>query len=215
MSQKGKYTQNGHSESALEIYDKVVRPTEGDKFLEETNLGLGNYSKKLYWQQIGEFKDHLYGEAAFGGGKNVERALADVRFELAREAWDELDEDEREEALEKCNGSRRRWFRERGDELLEAELPSEKEIKELMLAYDQNPRDLELRAYYRELALELVLDEHTRVSGELTSAFGRMIRARHEGSRSIGAHLIDSVTNRVKEIKGDRKKEKKKRLGLS
>lgn len=190
------------SDTPLDVIDRVVRPTQRDSLLNETNLGLGNYEKGMYWQQVEDFKNHLYGEAAFGGGKNMARAVDDVKYRLAADRWAEMSEAEREAAREDMTdegeppASKRQWFDETGEDLFEDKV--EPDADEFGGALTPEERNL-LRL---QATLELV-DERVNVDGELQTAMARMLVMKHEGSRGIDAHLMDSVTGRAKEYSYD------------
>jgi hypothetical protein len=197
-------------ETPLGVLKRILDPTERDQFLKQANLGLGNYDKSLYYQQVESFRNHLLGEALFGDGQNIRRAISDVQYMLALEEWADLSPEERDEALRlddddprregaREKKSRREWFREKGSEKWEDLVEAGVEAIDNRNAQEMTRIENKLR----------VLEDRAGVDGEFVDPFGRMILARHEGSRSIKAHLIDSVTGRVKELKGDGHKKKR------
>lgn len=196
-------------ETPIAFLEKVVDPTERDEFLKEANLGLGNYNDGLFYQQIDSFKHHLFGEALFGEGKTVRRGVADVQYALADEAWQKMTQAERRKALaldeEEIRGardrrSRRAWYEENGRELW-GEL-----IEQGLEAVEGE----DLKEFERIKRRLKILEEAAEIDGEFVDPFGRMILARHEASRSRNAHLIDSITGRVKELfQKDSDKQKK------
>lgn len=213
MSMNQPPRQNGEKSSPIEIFHRFLDPSESDSFLQKTNLRTGNYTEEMYWQQMSEYQSHMYGESAFGNGKNLARAESDAKYELAKADWESMTEEEREEALEEYDGSKRSWFEARGEQKWNEIGVDETDTDALVQQFGEQARSPEFQEYYRELARLDELAEYSRVDDEFMAAFGRMIVARHEASGSRGAHHIDAITGRVKELKGMDRKEAKKRIG--
>lgn len=186
----------GGPTSELELYSNVAEPSTDDDFLEDNNLGLGKYSGREYWQQIEAFKNHMYSESAFGR-KLSELAIYQTQWELGKEALEDTDynspvefakekgiipEDERigrRQAIVAIG--KHRW-----DTLLEERYTE-----------DARQRMDDRDAFRRREQLKAV-EEHVGTAEWLTP-HSRMISARHEGSRSKDAHLIDNLFGRVRE----------------
>lgn len=173
-----------------------------DPFLDDQNLGLGNYRNREMWQQVESFKNGLYAGAAF---KRLieERSKRETQRQLAIDGWSyqipntnkvkdisgwkTLSPEERRDIwnkkLAEQDGERfdrRRWVRRRGKQVFE------------QLQEAQEP---EAGRYPHFEAM-------TELSGYdrgWEPPHNRMIMARHETSRSRGAQLIDNVFGRVKE----------------
>lgn len=197
--------QSGKATSQLDLYNEAVQSTVDDSTLSGNNLGLGNYSSAEYWQQIEAFQHGLYADRAFSR-KIEQRAIHEAKREIALEGyafydtkkddvetidgWNDLDEDERKAAWEDRFGdgeplTRRRWVRGVGDEIW-ADL-------------DKEQRGEALR-------------DCTGYEGNWKPPQWRMMLARHEGSRSKGAHLLDNVFGRVSEVKDETAEMARQRL---
>lgn len=105
----------------LDLWSKAIDPTEADEFLSESNLGLGNYGDKEYWQQVESFKKGLYADAAFSRVL-IERAIDETKTALAEDEWQDVDGDNRQ------NYDRRRYLETRGEEIWESLSESEKAL---------------------------------------------------------------------------------------
>jgi hypothetical protein len=163
----------------IDLYDEASGSTVDDPFLSRNNLGLGNYGKQAYWQQVESFADGLFGDTAFGR-LLTKRAVAETKRKLAVEGWtcekasggviefDSWDEQSKWEDHE-----RRQAIRERGEEIW-------------------NRLDDEQKA---------AAVEEQAGAGTWTPPQWRMLMMRHEGSRSIGARLMDNLFGRVQEQK--------------
>jgi hypothetical protein len=157
----------GAPSSQIDFYHKVVQAAAtDDEFLSANNLGLGNYDSSEYWQQIEAYRKTLFADAAFGR-RIIDRAISQTQRALAEEEWEELPESTQK------SKSRRRYLRERGEEIWDDELTDDQRIEQL--------RDV------------------TGLTRDWTPPFFRMLLARHEASRSKGARLMDNAFGRVSE----------------
>lgn len=180
--------------SQLDIYQEAVESSsKGDRFLEQVNLGLGNYSSAEYWQQMDAFKAGMYGREAFSRVL-LDRAIHQTKMTLAREGakfevnvdgdpkmvdvtgWANLNEEQRK------GKDRRRYIEQRAEEIWQ-NLP-------------ENHR--------AEAVVEV-----TGFATEWTPPHFAMVMARHEASRSRDARLLDNLFDRVREIKDQTAKESK------
>jgi hypothetical protein len=169
-SQNGEFRKEdkqGNSAPASEtaIYGEAVRPASSDEFLEQNNLGLGNYEESTYWQQMESFRSGMYGDAAFAR-RLVSRAIDQTKRALAIDEWEKLDEDDRHWK------DKREWLNRKGNEIWNNLDPSERRA---------------------------LLAKHTGIDRNWRPPHWRMLMARHEGSRSIGARLLDNLFGRKKE----------------
>lgn len=191
--------------SELGIYNLVIKPTELDEFLSETNLGLGNYSSREYWQQVDEFQDHIYADAAFGE-TTLDYAIYATKYQLGQEYFDELDAEHPAEAVtdhddisfDVPEGVYRdaivalgeyKWKRLGRDEVSKQQWEQQLDIADRQ----------ELTAQMQLQAL----DDYASGAHQWTTPHGRMISVRHEASRSRGARLVDNVFNRIREIRSN------------
>lgn len=211
MNQPQQRRKNGHNsqpnrrpQDQLDLYQDVVDSTAVDPFLDEQNLGLGNYTSNEMWQQVESYKNGLYAAAGFRR-LLTDRAKSETETQLAIDGWevaingqkyrwpgwDDLSDDERREiwygegdkdALAHSDDERfdrRRWIDRRGDRVLT-------ELYEL--------RDEETATYPAIEALKTL----SGWEEQWEPAHNRMMMMRHEASRSRSAQLLDNVFGRVK-----------------
>jgi len=203
--QNGQGQPKRRPQDQLDLYQEVVDSTAVDPFLDEQNLGLGNYTSKEMWQQVESYKNGLYAAAGFRR-LLTERAKSETETRLAIEGWevtvgekkytwpgwDELSDQERREIWFDEEGGdglaqsaeerfdRRRWIDRRGEKVLT-------ELHEL--------RDEETNTYPAIEALKTL----SGWEEQWEPAHNRMMMMRHESSRSRSAQLLDNVFGRVKE----------------
>lgn len=186
----------------LDLWQDVVRSDAPDPFLNEQNLGLGNYQNKEMWQQVESYRNGMYAGAAFRRLLK-ERAEKETKTALAIDGWsftdpqdgtltefagwDELTDAERERVWrdelqqhESDPPDRRRWIERRGEQVFER------------LRQHRRPDIGHYPA--RDALVEL-----SSYDPGWEPAHNRMLLARHETSRSRGARLLDNVFQRVKE----------------
>lgn len=188
--------------SNLEYLHGVTQPSAKDPFLSEVNLGDGYYTKREYWQQVQSFRDGLYAEAAFAR-LIFDRAVYETKVALATEAWNELEEDGRDEWAE-----RNAFIRAKMDACW-TDLKTVPEAERPDLNHQQREQ---LGARRQQRALE----NYAGLTGEWMSPHWRMLMARHEASRSIMGRLLDNVFGRIREMisKDDSEQDTSSRLGL-
>lgn len=212
MNQPQQRRKNGHNsqpnrrpQDQLDLYQEVVDSTAVDPFLDEQNLGLGNYTSNEMWQQVESYKNGLYAAAGFRR-LLTERAKSETETRLAIEGWevtmagkkyrwpgwDDLSDEKRrkiwfgedgEDGIAQSDDERfdrRRWIERRGEKVLT-------ELHEL--------RDEETATYPAIEALKTL----SGWEEQWEPAHNRMMMMRHEASRSRSAQLLDNVFGRVKE----------------
>lgn len=79
-----KQARDGPTDS-LDIYGEAS-DTADDELLESANLGFGNYSEGMMWQQVESFKDTLFADAAFSRIL-IGRCIEQTKRRLGEEAW--------------------------------------------------------------------------------------------------------------------------------
>jgi hypothetical protein len=188
---------NGGPTSELELYSDVAEPSTEDDFLSDNNLGLGKYSGREYWQQIEAFKNHMYSESAFGR-KLSELAIYQTQYGLGKEALE--NQDEYDSFVDMAQG--------KGilddDDIIgrrQAIIAIGKHRWNTLLKerYTENARkQMDDREAFLHREQLRAVEEHAG-SSEWLTPHSRMISARHEGSRSKDAHLIDNLFGRVRE----------------
>lgn len=166
----------------LDLYDTAIDAAGDDEFLRGNKLGLGNYSDKEMWQQVESFGIGLYALSAFET-KLERRQIEETKLAMAHEAWNDLDEDEREQK------DKRRFIEREKKEQWQSLAPEDKSIG-----------DAEDRL---EVMAERQAEEIQKRTGQppgWTPPHLRMLLMRHEASRSRGARLMDNLFGRVQEI---------------
>lgn len=185
--------------SKLEYRQRLVRPQTDDEFLSENNLGTGVYGPREYWQQVENFGQLLYAQAAF---EDYLFWLAErvTRRRVSREGFSYSyigdDGDVRE-------GELRPWDRLSDDEKRDqGTLP---EYAEALLAdasddqadlIDTTDRLVDTR--YDGLPTRAKLQAIRQVTSYdpgRRAPQGRIIMARHEMSRSKDGKLLEAATN--------------------
>lgn len=188
----------------IDVIHEIAQPTSDDRFLENNNLGLGHYNAREQYQQVLEFRQHIYAEAALGSYL-LEYSIHYAKWQLGVQALAEADGDDPVAAVDE----------------LEAEPVTEiKSRRAAILALGENAWDRLGRDAVDEQKWEETFDVQDRqevtaqmqlqklddlASGghEWTTVHGRMISVRHETSRSLGARLMDNILGRVREFRGD------------
>lgn len=182
-------------ESVLDYRHGIVQAQSEDEFLANNNLGLGVYGTREYWQQIDNFSQMLYAEAAFEDNLvqraeyKAKRCIADrgfsytveteeVSHDVEVDAWDELDEESQAEVATDDDDWETREFDAWVDE-----------------EWNSMPVAARLEAMRRFTEFD--------PGRHLPQA--RILLARHEMSRSKDGRLIDAAmvdSHRIEEIDG-------------
>lgn len=193
--------------SELEIYDRVIQPTANDDILGKTNLGLGNYTDEAYWQQVRSYRKWLYAHSAFSRTLD-NRVIETAKTELAKQAWDAMEPGERREEwtenLAPDDGmemDRRRWIKAKKDAVWEDLKPDGANLNEQEKSHEALRRKQD------------AISKHGKGNLGWTPPFGRMVKMRHEASRSIRARLMDNAFGRVT-VQKVHESAKKKASGL-
>jgi hypothetical protein len=173
---------NDRPNSELDIYQALLRSQAEDTYLQEVNLGTGNYTDAEMWQQVQAFRDGLVGEAALSR-RLVDRAIAQAREGVALEGWHFWD-DNRDE-YRSVEG----W----------ADLAEERrrELDQQRWLTQQAPRKWDALPHRAKMD---AIEHHAGLTESWTPPHWRMLEMRHEASRSRGARLLDNITGRVREV---------------
>lgn len=188
---------NGHSQSGeaqrpsdeLDMYGDILRQSDANPLLENTNLGQGNYDTDYLWQQVRSYRKGLFAYIAFAGVLS-KRAVHETKIKLAREGFshwndekgrvdqfDALDESDRKDNESIWTAERRR-----GEEIWQS------------LSDDRTPLSEKQAA---------ALLEKTDVSDEFMPIFWEMAAGRHEVSRSKDAELLRDMLTGIKHLRSD------------
>lgn len=171
--------------SMLEIYMEALANRTADDFLDQFNFGVGNYDEAEYWQQIQEFRRGLYADSAMTR-KVIERAILETKMEIV-------------DAV----------FEDRGSRLLDqVNAPAPGECCDEACSTKQGYFDEHIEDVWNDLGTdEYDPREHkawlvhvaTGLDMDWTPPHWRMLKAKHEASRSKDAHLIDNLFGRPPE----------------
>lgn len=165
--------------SELDLYGSALGPTTvDDEFLQRTNFGLGNYSSREMYQQVESFRDGLFADAAFSSVL-LERAVDYTKRRLAEQQWQEEYGDQDDPDV-----SRREYIEANADDIWES-LGSVEDREE------PSPQQAKLDA----------MAKHAGVTSDWVPPHWRVMKMRHEASRSRDARLLDNVFGRVKVVK--------------
>lgn len=172
------------SRTELDVYDKALRSSDVDTFLESENLGLGFYEDAERWQQVESYRYGMFGDEAFGEAL-LDRAVHETKRQLALrgtsfydtdanapsavKGWADLSESKRDELREEERIDRRRYVESQMDEIWK-QLTERKRIEAIEIA--------------------------TGVDRKWTPPHWKMLMARHETSRSRDARLLDNLFGR-------------------
>lgn len=162
--------------SMLEVYMYAIDSPVGDDFLDQSSLGLGNYNYREYWQQIHGFKQGLYADTAMSR-RLLRRAVEEAKRSFARDVFN-------------------------GQSNFAGPPTDEYDHQSYVDEYkEQLWEELgETREQKIEKQIEL-LEKYTGINRKWVPPHWRMLKMKHEASRSKGARLIDNLFERVQEVK--------------
>jgi hypothetical protein len=170
----------------LEIYMRAVDNTTGESFLDAVNLGVGYYSDEEYWQQVEAYRNGLYADSAM-----TEKVIRRAVLQTKRRMVDAIVDGRHDARLLKRvdypdpgdGQSRQGYFEEHIDDVWE-DLGYE-------TADGESYGTHEHQAWLVHVCTDLDMD--------WTPPHWRMLKARHEASKSKGARLIDNLFGRPPE----------------
>jgi hypothetical protein len=167
----------------LEIYMHAVGNNTGDDFLDTINLGVGNYDEPEYWQQIDTFKTGMYADAAMTR-KVVRRAILETKMRIVDAIYGDGDA----KLLERGDVAHPRPDGLGKGEYLEEHMDD---------VWDG--LGIPEEGYSTEEHQAWMVNRATSLGMDWTPPHWRMLKARHEASRSKDARLIDNVFGRPPE----------------
>lgn len=179
--------------SPLEMYMATLEGKTGDEHVDETNLGTGFYTNAEYYQQVHSFRISLFAKAAVGR-TIVERAIEEAKdgivdaiFMGEYEHW-APDPDEPPEERELLASTHRDDYKARHiDEIWER------------LGSDSEQPSYKIKA--------AAVAKYSTVSADWEPPHSKMLKMRHEASKSKSARLQDNIFGRVKEYLGNIKED--------
>ena len=166
--------------SMLEIYMHAVGNQTGDSFLDTINLGVGNYEEPEYWQQIDAFRNGMFADAAMTR-KVIERAVLETKKHMVDAIFGDGDSS----LLEKGSIN----YPKPGD-------MSKEEYLEKHMDDVWDGLGIPDEGYSTEQHQAWLVNRATGLGMDWTPPHWRMLKARHEASRSRDARLIDNVFGR-------------------
>lgn len=181
--------------SMLEVYMQALASRTHDDFLDTINLGVGNYSDEEYWQQMSSFRQGMFADAGMTR-KLLERARYETKVEVVRAIFNDPESEllrgitpphERDsdvpDDVDELDMTPRRYFNDYAESLWND------------LGYTTS----EGERYSREAHQASLVNQVTGIEKNWVPPQWRMLKARHEGSRSKDAHLIDNLFGRPPE----------------
>jgi hypothetical protein len=179
--------------SMLELYMHAMENGTTDDFLDAVNLGIGNYTDAEYWQQMEAFKNGMFADSSMTQ-KVVERA----KLETQRRIVDAV--------VEGRDGAR--VLRQIDYEEPPDYGPGGPDVSDRREYFDKHIRNIwEGLGYVTEDGEQISKQAHqawliktvTGLDENWVPPHWRMLMARHEGSRSKEARLIDNIFGRPPE----------------
>lgn len=169
--------------SMLEVYMHALASRTGDDFLDTVNLGIGNYSEAEYWQQVSAFRRGLYADSAM-----TEKLMRKAKREALRKVVEAVFDDRDRAVLANISN-----------------LPEKEDGQTKSGYYDEHAEDI-----WRNLGSPeddysptehkaWLVSETTGIPRDWTPPHWRMLKMRHEASRSKEARLIDNLFGRPPE----------------
>jgi hypothetical protein len=172
--------------SMLEIYMHALRNSTADEFLDSVNLGVGNYDDGEYWQQIEAFRNGLYADTAMTR-TIVERAKTETQKRMVDAIFGDGARDARilkhVDYPEPERGMTKQQYMDEHMEDVWEDLGVD--------ADEMQYSTTEHQAWLVHVCTGLDLD--------WTPPHWRMLKARHEASRSKDARLLDNLFGRPPE----------------
>jgi hypothetical protein len=168
----------------LEIYMHAVSNSTADDFLDAINLGIGNYDDAEYWQQVESFRNGLYADSAMTR-TIIERAKLQTQRRIVDAIYDE--------------GRNARILRH-------IDHPDPEDMTKEQY-FDEHMEDVWEDLGVDTAEVSYTTHEHqawlvhvcTGLDMNWTPPHWRMLKARHEASRSKDARLIDNLFGRPPE----------------
>jgi hypothetical protein len=180
--QQSKGQEKRRPSSMLEVYMEILDGGTGDRFLDEVNMGTGNYTNAEYYKQVETYRKGMYAESAMAK-EVMERAKSETKEELVRLIFENPDSDLLNQVDYPAIGDtdRGEYYSEHADDIW-ASLGTENMAPSAHKAW--------------------LVSEVTGLDENWTPPQWKMLKFRHEASASKGARLIDNFTDRVKEFIG-------------
>ena len=186
---------NGHEDDQaprdeLDLRSQIVEQSDGNPLLQQSNLGLGNYTETYLWQQVRSYRKGLYAYIAFG---NVltKRAIYETKMELGRDGYVHFDENQKEVA---------QWDPLSEDDVRDdesswtAERRRGKRIWDSLGEAPQPVTQKQVAAVIKKTGVE---------PGKWLPIYWQMVSGRHDVSRSLNAELIRDFLSDIKHLRDD------------
>ena len=167
----------------LEVYMEALAGKTGDPFLEQINMGTGNYNNAEYWQQVQAFRNGMFAESAVSR-KILERAQRETKEAIVDAIFDTPESKHLDQVSYPDPGDKDRdeYYNEYADQIWEK------------LGTESMPPSQHKA---------ILVSEVTNIGLDWTPPHHRMLKFKHEASQSKGARIIDNLFDRVKEFHGN------------
>lgn len=196
---------NGHGEAdelrdKLDLQGRIVAASDGNPLLDQSNLGLGNYTEEYLWQQVRSYRKGLYAYIAFG---NVltERAIYETKMKLGREGYRRWDDNKNEY---KQYVSAAEAEKQRDDESSwNAEQRHGEHIWRRLGTAKEPVTTEQISAVIKKTGVD---------PGKWLPFYWQMVAGRHDVSRSLEAELLRDILSDVTHVRDDSEGETAKSL---
>jgi hypothetical protein len=169
--------------SMLEVMMAMLDGDTGDEFLDEINLGTGNYSKSEYWLQVEEFRSGLYAESSMVRAL-LERAVRETKEGMVDAIYERPD----------------------SEELRRVDFPPPREGQTREEYMDEHMdaiwNGLGGEDYSRREHQAYLVEQYAGIQRSWNPPLWRMVKMRHEASQSKDARALDNLFERVREFRG-------------
>lgn len=172
--------------SMLEIYMHALANSTNDDFLDTINLGVGNYTDGEYWQQVTAFKRGLYADSAMTK-RVIERAKTETKKRMVEAIFDERDDAQVLTGVDYPEPEEGQTREEYYEEHMEAVWED--------LGFTTSSGEQYSTAEHQAWLVHVC----TGLDMDWTPPHWRMLKMRHEASRSKRAHLLDNLFGRPPE----------------
>jgi len=176
----------------LEIYMHALSNSTADDFLDSINLGVGNYTEGEFWQQVEAFRNGLYADSAM-----TNKVLDRAKLQTQRRIVDAIYEEGGRDARILKNIEYPEPERDGGGSY---ELSKQQYLDEHMEdVWEDLGIDTAEKQYTTQQHQAWLVHVCTGMNLDWTPPHWRMLKARHEASRSKDARLIDNLFGRPPE----------------
>jgi hypothetical protein len=190
--QNGESTDQQGPRDTLDLQEQILRSSESNPLLRDTNLGQGNYDEEFLWQQIRSYRKGIYAYTAFATPL-LKRAIHETIVKLGREGYnahyDTTDDDVKsaepadlDDVDPSAGESKKQAILDRGREIWRELGDPHTPLSEKQVA---------------------AITKKTGISDEWKPIYWQMVAGRHEVSRSKDAELLRDLFTGIKHLRSE------------